>query len=147
MSLTCLQVALQNVFAFGDQIEVDGLLTSVRQIGVARAVVDRRNAELGESRHVGPAELRGGRLAHNRHELRGRGRGQARLRGRCHIGDTYVEATEHVANVRLCVVDRSIRGEPEVDTDDALVRDHVAGDTATDADGGQAFAVQAAVDV
>src|SRR3954449_6501201 len=52
MSLACLQVAAQHVFAARDEVEVDRLLARVREVRVTGAVVDRRDAQLGEPRDV-----------------------------------------------------------------------------------------------
>src|SRR6059058_2094721 len=99
----------------------------MREVRVAWAVVDGRNAELGEASDVGPTELRGRGQSDGRDELSCRWCGETgRRRGR-NVGHSYVEAGKDFSYVLLCGGGRSVRGEPEVDAHDAVVGDDVAG--------------------
>ena len=62
----------------GDRRHVHVLTGGVRDLGDARAIVDRRYAQLGEPGHVRPAELGPGRAAHRGHEGGRHRKGQPR---------------------------------------------------------------------
>ena len=66
-------------------------------------------------------------------ERLGRRAVEARERAGGHVGHRDVVALEEVADERLGVGLAAVGGEAEVDLDDALVGDHVAGDAAADA--------------
>jgi len=113
----------------------------VRDLGDPRAVVHRRDAERGEPRHVGPAQLGAGRAA-DRGQERGRGWvAQAGPGAVGHVDHGHRPLAEQRADEvgRLPAV--PVRGEPVVDRHHALVGNHVARDAAADADGVQALAV------
>jgi hypothetical protein len=57
------------------------------------------------------------------------------------ISDCDLPAVEHFAYVLLCLFRGPVRREPEVDADDAVVRNNVSGNPATDADRVQALVI------
>ena len=67
-------------------------------------------------------------------------------RGRRAVGDRDVEPVEHVAHVPFGRRDVAVRGEAEVDRDDAFVRHDVARHPARDPHRLQALPIHAAVD-
>ena len=141
------QPAVQGGRAVADLADLDVLVRRVRQLRVAGPVVQRRDAQRGEPRHVGPAELRGRLGADRGEELAGRRRRQPGQRAGRRVGQLDVETRRTPpARAPSACCSRAVRGEPEVDLDLARVRDHVAGDPAGDPDRVQALAVRAAVD-
>ena len=123
------------------------LVLLVREHRVAGTEVDRRDAERGELRDVGPAELRVDLAADGLDErLRGRAV-EPGQRTRGDVGHRDVVPLEEVADERLGVGLAAVGGEAEVDLDDALVGDHVAGDAAADAGRVEALVVGQAVDL
>ncbi len=126
----------------------DVLLAGVREVRVAGAVVQRRDAERREPGDVGPAVLG----ARRRLPVAARNSCAAgAARPGSAPGARSVTATSKPSNTsRTCcsaAADVAVGGEPEVDRDHALVGHHVAGDPAGDPHRLQALAVAAAVDV
>ena len=80
-------------------------------------------------------------------ERLGRGAVEAGQRAGGHVGHRDVVPLEEVADERLGVGLAAVGGEAEVDLDDALVGDHVAGDAAADAGRVEALVVGQAVDL
>ena len=142
-----LQPGAQHPLAALDLLDRHVLLLLVGQHRVAGPEVDRRYAERGEPRDVGPAELRVDRRRRRprRTPWRPGGRGRAGRRRRMSVTVTSYPV-EEVADERLGLRLAAVGGEAEVDLDDALVGDHVAGDAAADADGVEALVVGQAVD-
>ena len=123
------------------------LVLLVGEHRVAGAEVDGGDAEPGELRDVGPAEL-GVDLAADRLDERLGGRAvEAGQRAGGEVGHRDPVALEEVSDVCLGVGLAAVGGEAEVDLDDALVGDHVAGDAAADAGGVEALVVGQAVDL
>lgn len=118
----------------------------MRERGITRAEVHGRNTEGGEPCDVRPAELRPWRRTDCVDErLRSR-KTEARHRSRCLVDKLHVVPGEHVQNMLLGVLDRSIGREPEVDGDGARIRNDIACDAAADTDSIEALAVLQAVD-
>ena len=122
-------------------------MRGVRQLRVARTVVDGRDAERVEPGHVGPAQLGPRGAAHGRGERR-RGRAlQARPGAAGHVGHGHRPAREDLLDVGPGLLRRPVGGKPVVHGDHALVRDHVAGHAAAHADRVQPLVVGQPVDV
>ena len=117
----------------GDLGGVDVLLAGVREVGVAGAVVDRRDAEGGEPRHVGPAVLGRRHRAGRGEELRAAGAASPGSAPGAMSVTSTVEPVEHLPHVVGRLGGVAVGGEAEVDGDHALVGDDVAGDPAGDA--------------
>jgi hypothetical protein len=113
----------------------------VRDLGDPGAVVDRRDAERGEPRDIGPAQLGAGRAAHRRDERGGRRVAQAwpRAVGDVDHGDRP-RAEQRADEIRR-LPSVPVRREPVVDRHHALVGHYVARDAAPDADGVQALVI------
>ena len=125
----------------------DVLVCLVGEQGVAGAVVDRGDAQLGELGDVGPAELGTDRRADGLDEGRGRRAGEPGQGAGRRVGDGQTEALEHLLQVRVGVVLAAVGGEPEVDLDHGLIGHHVARDATCDRDRVEALAVLQPVDL
>src|SRR5262245_11320766 len=109
--------------ALGDLGYHDMLLTTVREAGVAWAIVDRGHPEGGEPRHIGPAEFRpGGSLDGGDKRCRG-GTVEARHRARHGIDDLHVEGAEQLLHCCDRLIDGAAWGKAIVQGDRALVGD------------------------
>jgi DNA-binding transcriptional LysR family regulator len=95
-----IQPGVQGLLAGADGRKVHVLARSVGDLGDARAVVDRRNAHLGEAGHVGPAELGAGRPAGGGGEGGGHRGVQARPRAGGQVQDLDLKAGEYRLDVR-----------------------------------------------
>ena len=129
-----------------DLLERDVLVAGVRQRRVARAEVEGRDAEPGEPRDIGPAELGPRRLPHGADEVGRRGPIQSGQRAGGGVDHVDLEAVEDLPRCATPPPRLAIRREPVVDGHDALVRDDVAGDPSMDPHCAEALAVLQAVD-
>lgn len=106
-----------------------GLVRLVRQRGVPGPTVDRGNAELGESRDVGPSEFRRGspraRLVQDLAEPLEFRVIHARSRTGGAVGhlDLHVQIGENIAHVFLGLHRAAVRGETEVHDRRRRIRD------------------------
>ena len=118
----------------------------MRDLGNARTVVDRGDAERVEPGHIGPAQLGPYRPADSLGKGRGGRLGQAGPGPAGRIDDRHRPRSEHRTHVLGRLVFRAVRREPVVDGHHALVRHHVPGHPALDEDGVQPLAILQPVD-
>ena len=125
------------------------LVAGMRQVGIARPVIDRRDAAGGEPRYVGPAVFRSHLPVGGVDQGLGCGLGQPGQRSGGTVGllDPHVEASENLMDVAQRVLRRAVGGEAEVHRQRRGIGDDVAGNAAVDAHRRQTFAVGAAVDL
>src|SRR5690606_17057463 len=124
----------------------DALLVMVREVRVARSVVDGRDAQRREPRDIRPAVLRTRLGADGRHELPGDGRVESWAGAVRGVRDLDLEAVQHLADVRGRLCGRLAGRKTVVDLDLAQVGDHVPGDAPGDAHRTQALAVHQSLD-
>ncbi len=118
-------------------------------IRVAGAVVDRRDAQRGEPRDIGPAVLCAHPSAGRGDQCHGSRMIQPRQRTRSHIGllNLDVKVGEHLAQMLQRRRRGTVGSEPKVNGHRGVIGDDVAGYSRADPDGGQPLPVGAAIDV
>ena len=122
------------------------LVRGVSKTWVTRAEVQRRHAECGEPRDVGPSEFRPRIRPDCVDKVHGCRPLQSRARARRLIDDRDLVPVEHCLHMLNRLSHRPVGSESKVDRHGALVRDDIARDAPADPHCIEALAVLEAVD-